>query len=106
VKKLLFLVAFVGSASLGAACSSDLTEACENFVDTRDACEALNGDDPPPYSIDLCANIDAECEEFYRCAASAPCDKNKSDGKYRLQAAMAECKQPENKECTDADLRP
>lgn len=105
MKKLLFLVAFVGSAATGAACSSALTEACEEFVSSRDGCEELNGDGPPLYGFDLCANIDPDCEEFYKCAATAEC-KEAKDSKMRLDTVGAGCIQPENKECTDADLRP
>ena len=104
MKKLLFLVAFAGSATLGAACTSELTEACNDFVAARDGCEAQNGDPMPPYSTDLCGNIDEECREFYTCAATAPCEEN-PDGKFRLQTKSASCVAPENKECTDADLR-
>ena len=107
MKKLLFLVAFVGSAALGGACNNSLKDACESFVDARNACEDLNGDPPPLYGFNLCDNIEPDCEEYYTCAATAPCDKSKSDDKYRLQAGMVEgCVQPENTECTDADLRP
>ncbi len=106
MKKLLFLVAFVGSAAVGGACTNALTEACNDFVSVRDACEAQNMDPPPMYGFDLCANIDPECEEFYNCAAAAPCEENPGDGKWRIQANSAGCTQPENKECTDADLRP
>jgi len=105
VKKLLFLVAFAGSATLGAACTSELEEACNDFVSTRDGCEAQNGDPPPMYSTDLCGNIDDECKEFYTCAAAAPCEED-AEGKFRLQTKAAGCALPENKECTDADLRP
>ena len=105
VKKLLFLVAFAGSVTLGAACTSELTEACNDFVAARDACEAPNGDPPQMYSTDLCGNVDAECQDFYLCAAAAEC-KEDSQGKFRLAAKDAGCKAPENKECTDADLRP
>ena len=105
MKKLLFLVAFVGSAATGAACNNSLSESCNDFKSARDACEAQNGDPEPMYGFDLCENIDADCEEFYNCAAAAPCEQNKGDGKWRLQAAAAKCEQPENKECTDADLR-
>lgn len=106
VKKLLFLVAFVGSVAVGAACNNALTESCEDFKSARDACELQNGDDPPMYGFDLCDNIDADCEEFYRCASVAACEQKKGDKKWRLQTTAAGCKQPENKECTDADLRP
>jgi hypothetical protein len=106
VKKLMFLVAFVGSAAVGGACNQGLKQACEDFVAARNSCEDLNGDPPPIYGFNLCENIDEDCEEFYNCAASAPCEENKSDGKFRLQAGKVEgCVQPENKECTDADLR-
>lgn len=106
MKKLLFLVAFVGSAALGGACSQALQQSCESFVKARNSCEDLNGDDPPLYGFNLCDNIDPDCEEYYNCAADAPCEENKSDGKYRLQTSKVEgCTQPENKECTDADLR-
>lgn len=105
MKKLLFLVAFAGSATFGAACTSDLTKACEDFVDVRNGCEAQNGDPPPEFPFDLCANIDAECEDFYVCAVSAPCEKKKGDERFRLQYKDFGCVQPENKECTDSDLR-
>ncbi|HEY0138283.1 MAG TPA: hypothetical protein VGB85_29565 [Nannocystis sp.] len=105
MKKLLFLVAFVGSVATGAACNNSLTESCKDFRSARDACEDQNGDPAPMYGFDLCDNIDPDCEEFYNCAAAAPCEQNKNDDKWRLQLAAAECKQPENKECTDADLR-
>jgi hypothetical protein len=104
VKKLLFLVAFVGSAVTGAACNSSLSEACEDFVSARNSCEDLNMDGPPMYGFDLCANIDADCEEFYKCAVTAACEEAKDD-KFRLNTVAAGCVQPENKECTDADLR-
>lgn len=105
MKKLLFLVAFVGSAVTGAACSSPLSEACDDFVSVRNSCEDLNMDPPPMYGFDLCANIDADCQEFYECAAQAEC-KEAKDNKFRLATVEAGCVQPENKECTDADLRP
>ncbi len=111
MKKLLFLVAFAGSVTLGAACTSELTEACNDFVAARDACEAPNGDPPQMYSTDLCGNVDAECQDFYLCAAAAECkDENENDDdaevtKFRLQIKAAKCELPENKECTDSDLR-
>lgn len=143
MKKLLFIVAFVSSATVGAvACSSDLKDACEEFIEVRDACEALSPPEPEDkqkYFTDLCANIDPDCLEFFQCAiaAAAPagstadsqeddedddfCDKDSKD-RFRLdikalnafnmaEAAKAgvefvECKEPENKACTDADLRP
>ena len=102
MKKLLFLVAFAGSVTVGAACTSELTEACEDFVDVRDACELQNGDPPPTYSYDLCDNIDPERKEFYLCAVAQTCEE--VNDKFRLQY-KDNCEQPENKECTDADLR-
>jgi len=105
VKKLLFLVAFAGSATLGAACTSELEEACNDFVTARNACESQNDDPPPLYSTDLCGNIDPDCKEFYTCAAAAECAPN-PDKKFRLQIRNAGCVAPEKKECTDADLRP
>ncbi len=102
----LFLAAFVGAACVGAACTSSLTEACEEFRTVRDACEAQNLDPPPMYGFDLCENIDPDCEFFYRCVALAPCLLNKQQDKYRLTYTADECPLPENKECTDADLRP
>ncbi len=106
MKKLLFLVAFVGSTAVGSACNQALTQACEDFVKARNSCEDLNGDEPPLYGFNLCDNIDPDCEEYYTCAATAECAENKSDGKFRLQGGKVEgCVQPENKECTDADLR-
>jgi len=105
VKKLLFLVAFAGSVTFGAACTSELEEACNNFVTARNGCEGQNEDEPPLYSTDLCGNIDVECKEYYACAAESEC-KEDAEGKFRLQTRAAECELPENKECTDADLRP
>lgn len=105
MKKLLFLVAFAGSVTFGAACTSELEEACNDFVTARNSCEDQNEDEPPLYSTDLCGNIDAECKEYYACAAASEC-KEDSQGKFRLQAKAAGCELPENKECTDADLRP
>lgn len=124
MKKLLYVVAFVSSATLGAACSSDLKEACEDFVSTRDACEAMSppdADEVPKYSIDMCANIDPECQAYFECAILAECKEDAND-KFRLdlkglnaqlekdakaqKIEFIECREPENKACTDADLRP
>ena len=105
VKKLLFVVAFVGSVAVGAACNNALAESCNDFKSARDGCEVQNGDPPPVYGFDLCDNIDPDCEEFYNCAAAAPCEKPEGAEKFRLQIGTAMCEQPENKECTDADLR-
>jgi len=109
VKKLLFLVAFAGSVTLGAACTSELTEACNDFVTARDSCEAPNGDPPQVYTTDLCGNVDAECKEYYLCAAAAECENENDEDdeftKFRLQIKEAGCVLPENKECTDSDLR-
>jgi len=120
VKKLLLVVAFMSSATFGAACKNDLKDACEVFVEIRDECEALTPPDPedaPKYAIDMCANIDPECQAFYECAIFAPCNKDGKD-RYRLDLdehnknlqeangdAFIECEEPENKACTDADLR-
>ena len=121
MKKILYVVAFVSSASIGAAaCSSDLKQACEDFVETRDACEALTPPDPEnlqKYTTDLCGNIDPECKAYYECAILAPCNEIKDH--FRLDVGALndqlaqdmgedyiECKEPENKACTDADLRP
>jgi hypothetical protein len=114
VKKFPFVVAFaafVGSAITGAACTSDLQQACEDFVSARNTCESFNNDPPPKYGFDLCARIDPDCQEFYECALTVPCEEA-SDDKFRLNykkgvvdGVETECVQPENKECTDADLR-
>lgn len=124
MKKLLFVVAFVSSATLGAACKNDLKSACEEYVDIRNECEAYSPpdeDEAPKYMVDMCANIDPECQHYYECAIYAPCNKDRRD-KYRLDieelnkslqetadkqnTEFVECKEPENKACTDADLRP
>lgn len=131
VKKLLYVVAFLSSTVAGAAaCGSDLRDACEDFISARDACEALTPPDPEDlqvYFTNVCGNIDPECREFYDCAVLAwnPDDPENdfciedTKDKFRLDiAAMnkankealgeayVECKEPENKACTDADLRP
>ena len=102
---MLFLAAFVGSVAVGAACNNALTESCEDFRSVRDACELQDGVELEMFGFDLCDNIDADCEEFYNCAATAPCEQRKGDKKWRLSTTAAGCKQPENKECTDTDLR-
>ncbi len=121
MKKLLFVVAFMSSATFGAACKNDLKDACDVFVEIRNECEALTPPDPedaPKYAIDMCANIDPECQAFFECSIYAPCNEDSND-RYRLdidalnkdlqEAAedgeIVECKEPENKACTDADLR-
>lgn len=135
MKKLFFLVAFVSSTTLGGACGSDLKSACEDYVEARDACEARTPPDPEDaakYSVNMCANIDPECQAFFECAVlAAPVDPEEDDldfcnvdskGKSRLDLKAlnaqlmkdaeefnfeyVECKEPENKACTDADLRP
>ncbi|MBL9101424.1 MAG: hypothetical protein JNL82_10735 [Myxococcales bacterium] len=132
MKKLLFIVAFVSSATVGAAaCNSDLKDACEQYVEVRDACEALSPpepDDEQKYFTDICANIDPDCKEYFECAVLAYnesdpdndfCEED-SKGRFRLNVKKmndanlkalgadnyVECKEPENKACTDADLRP
>jgi hypothetical protein len=136
VKKLFFLVAFVSSTTVGGACSSELKAACEAYVEAREACEARTPPDPedlPKYSVDMCANIDPECQAFFECAVlAAPVepeeenldfcnvDRNSKKSRLDLRALNAqllkdskefgfeyvECREPENKACTDADLRP
>ena len=54
--KLILLSTFVGSLAVGTACTSPEAEACEKFKDTRDACEAMNGNEIDPANVDLCAN--------------------------------------------------
>lgn len=127
MKKLLYIVAFVSSAStsiLGVACNNDLKDACDDFVEYRNSCEALSPPDPedvPKYMIDMCDNIDPECEAFFQCSMWASCKEDRND-KFRLdydtlnkdlmKLAMeqgkefVECREPENKACTDDDLRP
>ena len=107
MKKLLFLVAFAGSVTFGAACTSELEESCNAFVAARDGCEAPNAAEPQTYTTDLCGNVDADCKEYYVCAAAAPCENEGDDEepKFRLQLKAAKCVLPENKECTDSDLR-
>ena len=88
------------------ACTSPEKESCESFKETRDACEAMNGvdeDDPEPANFDLCNNVDVECKEFYECAVLQECKE--VGGVFRLDYSKT-CTMPEDKECTDADLRP
>lgn len=101
--KLLVLSTFVGSLAVGAACTSPEAEACENFKETRDACEAMNGNEVEPMNFDLCANVDPECREFYECAVQQQCTE--VGGVFRLDYTKT-CTMPEDKACTDADLRP
>ena len=103
--KLLLLSTFLGSLALGAACTSPEVEACEKFKDTRDACEAMNGNEVEPVNFDLCANVDPECKEFYECATSPDVKCEEVGGVFRLNFAKV-CAMPEDKACTDADLRP
>lgn len=124
MKKLFFLAAFMSSTAVGVACNNELQDACENFRSARDTCESFNEldpDDVPKYKVDMCANIDPECQAYFECALLAQCDKDRND-KYRLDLEQlnkdllkesedldiefVECKEPENKACTDADLRP
>lgn len=101
--KLILLSTFVGSLAVGTACTSPEAEACEKFKDSRDACEAMNGNEIDPVNFDLCANVDPECKEFYECAVTMEC--RESGGVHRLDYYTT-CTMPEDKECTDADLRP
>jgi len=103
VHKLTLLFAFVAAVVLGAACASPEVEACENFKKARDACEAMNGSEAEAVNFDLCDNVDSECKEFYECAATQACTE--FGGVFRLDYGKT-CTQPEDKECTDADLRP
>ena len=107
MNKLLCLATFAASLALslvlGVACTSPEAEACENFKEKRDACESMNGDvDAAPVNFDLCANVDPECKEFYECAVTQECKD--IGGVFRLDYYKT-CTQPEDKECTDADLR-
>ena len=95
-------VAFLLAFTLG-ACTSPETESCESFRDNRDACEAMNGNEVEPVNFDLCENVDPECREFYDCAKQQECKE--VGGVFRLDYAKT-CTMPEDKECTDADLRP
>lgn len=102
--KLSLFFAFFAAAALGVvACASPEAEACESFKSARDACEAMNGSEIPAVNFDLCDNVDSECKEFYECAAQQECKE--VGGVFRLDYAKT-CTQPEDKECTDADLRP
>lgn len=98
----MFVFTLVGAVALG-ACTSPEVEACEDFKGTRDACEAMNGEqEDNGVSFDLCDNVDPECKEFYECAAQQACTE--VGGVYRLDYGKV-CTMPEDKECTDADLR-
>lgn len=101
--KLILLSTFVGSLAVGTACTSPEAEACEKFKDSRDACEAMNGNEIDPVNFDLCANVDPECKEFYECAVQQQCTE--VGGVFRLDYGKT-CTMPEDKACTDADLRP
>ncbi len=101
--KLILLSTFLGSLAFGAACTSPEAEACEKFKETRDACEAMNGNEQDPANFDLCANVDPECKEFYECAVQQQCAT--VGGVFRLDYSKT-CTMPEDKACTDADLRP
>lgn len=102
MKKLLFVFTLVGAFTVG-ACTSPEGEACDDFKSARDACEAMNGaQEDDGISYDLCDNVDADCKEFYECAATMPCTE--IGGVFRLDYGKT-CTMPEDKECTDADLR-
>lgn len=101
--KLSLFFAFSAAIALGAACTSPEAEACEDFKKARDGCEAMNGNEAPAANFDLCENVDPECKEFYECAAATECVD--MGGVFRLNYGKT-CTQPEDKECTDADLRP
>ncbi|HEY8374938.1 MAG TPA: hypothetical protein VIK91_00560 [Nannocystis sp.] len=109
------LIAFALAFTLG-ACTAPERESCENFREARNNCEAANGT-YKAVNFDLCNNVDPECKEFYDCAAALECvelnngrfslgglqvDKT---GKESIVHYRALCPQPEDKECTDEDLR-
>lgn len=85
------------------ACTAPEVASCEKFKETRDACESQNGNEEEPANYDLCNNVDPECKEFYDCAAQQECKE--IGGVFRLDYSKT-CTMPEDKECTDADLRP
>ena len=95
-------IGFVLAFALG-ACTAPEVESCESFREKRDACEGMNGNEEEPANFDLCNNVDPECKEFYDCAAQQECKE--VGGVFRLDYAKT-CTMPEDKECTDADLRP
>lgn len=115
------------------ACTAPEIESCESFRETRNSCEAVNGT-YKPVNFDLCNNVDPECKEFYDCAAALPCiwydngraglGQERTDAKIAGKACVPRsvdpncgknccpvdnyrilCPQPEDKECTDEDLR-
>lgn len=99
-----FAASLFVSLFAGIACTAPEVEACEKFKEVRDACEAMNGNvDAEPVNFDLCDNVDPECKEFYECAVTMMC--RESGGVHRLDYYTT-CTMPEDKECTDADLRP
>lgn len=106
---LVSIVPFSLALALG-ACTAPEIESCESFREVRNNCEALNMFEEKPENYDLCNNVDPECKEFYDCAAQQACvDVNENvknaDPLWRLDY-RENCPQPEDKECTDADIRP
>ena len=90
-------VAFAFAFTLG-ACTSPEVESCEEFKRQRDVCGEMNGSEVEPEVGDLCANVDAECKEFYDCAREQECKE--VGGVFRLDYAKI-CTMPEGKECTE-----
>lgn len=104
-----FIVALAAAAFTVGACTSPERESCEEFREVRATCDAYNVFTFKPVNYDLCNNVDPECTEFYECAVQQPCNdinanRKNVDPVWRLDYRDA-CPQPEDKECTDEDLR-
>lgn len=89
-------LAFAAAFTL-AACTPPEVEACEQFKETRDACDGQNGSEDDP-DANLCENVDPECKEFYECARQQECKE--VGGVFRLDYAKI-CTMPEGKECAE-----
>ncbi|MDC0720145.1 hypothetical protein [Nannocystis bainbridge] len=126
------LFSFSLAFALG-ACTSPEINSCENFREVRGSCDGNNAFRYQPVSYDLCNNVDPECKAFYDCAAALPCvpdarafvlgvenEAMKIGGKPCIPRSQDPecgkqccpvdnyrtlCQQPEDKECTDEDLR-
>lgn len=127
------LLSFSLAFTLG-ACQAPEAGSCEEFREVRGNCDGNNAFAYEPVNYDLCNNVDPECKEFYDCAAALACvpdpnftwilGRENVDAKVAGKACIPRsqdpecgkkccpiesyrtlCPQPEDKECTDDDLR-
>ncbi|WP_143140093.1 hypothetical protein [Nannocystis exedens] len=127
------LFGFTLAFALG-ACTAPEIESCENFREVRSSCDGNNAFRYEPVNYDLCNNVDPECKQFYDCTAALscvpdsnltwllgtekvdtkiggkPCVPRSQDPECGKRCCPVEfyrtlCPQPEDKECTDDDLR-